>query len=47
MHTGTVTLLLVDVETGLVVGVSTYPNMGGPGKIDHEPVFRRLLEDLL
>jgi hypothetical protein len=46
MHTGTVSLLIVDVESQSVVGVCTYPNMGGPGKIDHEPVFRRLLEDI-
>jgi hypothetical protein len=46
MHTGTISLLIVDVASELVVGVCTYPNMGGPGKIDHEPVFRRLLEDI-
>jgi hypothetical protein len=46
MHTGTVTLLIVDVLSKTVVGVCTYPNMGGPGKIDHEPVFRRLQEDI-
>ena len=46
MHTGTITLLIVDVESQLVVGVSTHPNMGGPGKIDHEPVYQRLQEDV-
>ena len=46
MHTGTITLVIVDMESQQVVGVVTYPNMGGPGKIDHGPVFRRLLEDI-
>jgi hypothetical protein len=46
MHTGTVTLLIVDVESQEIVGISTYPNMGGPGKIDHGTVFRRFQEDL-
>jgi hypothetical protein len=46
MHTGTVTLVFVSVITGQVVGLATYPNMGGPGKIDHGPVFRRFQEDL-
>jgi hypothetical protein len=46
MHTGTLSLLVVDVGSSMVVGVCTYPNMGGPGKIDHEPVFRRLQEDI-
>ncbi len=47
MHTGTISLLIVDVNSKHVVGVCTYPNMGGPGKIDHEPVFRRLKEDVV
>lgn len=47
MHTGTVTLLFVDVQTELVVGISTYPNMVGPGKIDHGPVFQRFREDIM
>ena len=46
MHTGTVTLLFVDVKSKEVVGIATYPNMGGPGKIDHEPAFRRFQEDM-
>ena len=46
MHTGTVTLVFVNVSTGLVVGIATYPNMGGPGKIDHGPVFQRFQEDI-
>ncbi len=46
MHTGTITLLIVDVESGQVVGIVTYPNMGGPGKIDHGTVFRRFQEDI-
>jgi hypothetical protein len=41
-----VTLLIVDVESQEIVGISTYPNMGGPGKIDHGTVFRRFQEDL-
>lgn len=47
MHTGTVTLLFVDIESKLVIGMSTFPNMGGPGKIDHGPVFQRFKDDLL
>jgi hypothetical protein len=46
MHTGSVTLLFVNVGTGMVIGIATYPNMGGPGKIDHGSVFRRFQEDL-
>ncbi len=46
MHTGTVTLLFVDVESGEVAGMATYPNMGGPGKIDHGSVFHRFQEDM-
>jgi hypothetical protein len=46
MHTGTVTLLFVDIQSQLVVGIATYPKMGGPGKIDHGPVFQRFKEDL-
>jgi hypothetical protein len=46
MHTGTITLLFVDVETHQVVGTDTYPNMGGPGKIDHGHVSRRFQEDI-
>ena len=46
MHTGTISLLIVDVATEAVVGVCTYPNMGGPGKINHEPAFCRLKEDI-
>jgi hypothetical protein len=46
MHTGTVTLVFVNVESGEVVGIATYPNMGGPGKIDHGSVFRRFQEDM-
>jgi hypothetical protein len=32
MHTGTVSLILVNVAYHDLVGVATYPNMGGPGK---------------
>ena len=46
MHTGTVTLLFVDIKTKLVVGVAAYPNMGGPGKIDHGPVFQQFKDDI-
>jgi hypothetical protein len=46
MHTGTVTLLIVDVESKEVVGIATYPNMSGPGKIDHDPVFRLFQQDI-
>jgi hypothetical protein len=46
MHTGTVTMIIVNVQTQALVGVTTYPNMGGPGKIDHGPVCQRFLEDL-
>lgn len=46
MHTGTVTLLFVTVLTGKVIGIATYPNMGGPGKIDHGPVFDRFQQDI-
>jgi hypothetical protein len=46
MHTGTVTLLIVEVETHAIVGIATYPNMGGPGKIDHEPVFLHFQQDI-
>jgi hypothetical protein len=47
MHTGTITMLFVDVEKGDVVGTATYPNIGGPGKIDHGPVFKMLKDDIL
>jgi hypothetical protein len=47
MHTGTITLLFVDVASQDIVGIVTYPNMGGPGKIDHGPVFRRFQEDIV
>jgi hypothetical protein len=47
MHTGTITLVFVDVETGIVVGVATFPNMGGPGKINHEPAFQLFKDDLI
>jgi hypothetical protein len=47
MHSGTITLLFVEVESQTVVGCVTYPNMGGFGKNDHEPVFQRLHEDIL
>jgi hypothetical protein len=46
LHTETVTLLFVDIESKLVVGLSPFPNMGGPGKIDHGPVFQQFKEDL-
>lgn len=46
MHTGTVTLLIVQVETRCIIGIATYPNMGGPGKIDHDPAFRHFQEDI-
>jgi hypothetical protein len=46
MHTGTVTLVFVTVSTGMVLGIATYPNMGGPGKIDHGPVFYRFQQDM-
>jgi hypothetical protein len=46
MHTGTVTLLFVDVASGeVLVGIVNYPNMGGPGKIDHGSVFSHFRED--
>jgi hypothetical protein len=35
--TGYVTLVIVDVASRVLVGVATYPNMGGPGKINHGP----------
>lgn len=47
MHTGTVSLLFVDVMLGEVVGIATYPNMGGPGKADHGTVFHRFEQDLV
>jgi hypothetical protein len=43
MYTGTVTLIIVNVQSQVLVGVTTYPNMGGPGKIDHGPVFHRFV----
>jgi hypothetical protein len=46
MHTGTITLVFVDVKSLEVVGIANYPNMGGPGKIDHGTVFRRFQEDV-
>jgi hypothetical protein len=46
MHTGTITLLFVDVDSKEVVGIATYPNMGGPGKSDDGPVFRHFQEDI-
>jgi hypothetical protein len=46
MHTGTITLLFVDVASAQVVGIATYPNMGGPGKIDHGTVFRKFQDDI-
>jgi hypothetical protein len=46
MHTGSVTLVFVNAESGKVVGIATYPNMGGPGKIDHGSVFRRFKDDM-
>jgi hypothetical protein len=46
MHTGTITLVIVDVASGEIVGIVTYPNMGGPGKIDHGLVFRRFQVDM-
>jgi hypothetical protein len=36
----------VDVASGEVVGIATYPNMGGPGKIDHGAVFSHFQEDI-
>jgi hypothetical protein len=39
-------LLIVEVETHAIVGIVTYPNMGGPGKIDHEPVFLHFQQDI-
>ena len=47
MHTGTITMVFVDVITGKVIGTTTYPNMGGPGKLDHEPVFQKFKNDLV
>jgi hypothetical protein len=47
MHTGTASLLFVHIETRLVVGMATYPNMGGPGKIDHGPVFQQFKNGIL
>ena len=46
MHTGTITLVFVDVGTGDLVGITTYPNLGGPGKLDHGPVFERFQKDI-
>jgi hypothetical protein len=46
MHTGTITLVFVDPSSVEVVGIATYPNMGGPGKIDHGTVFSRFQDDL-
>jgi hypothetical protein len=46
MHTGTVTLFIVEVWSGDIVGIATYPNMGGPGKINHGPAFCRFQEDM-
>ena len=46
MHTGTITLLFVEADSEDLVGFVTYPNMGGPGKIDHGSVFRRFQEDI-
>jgi hypothetical protein len=46
MPTGTVTLLFVDVASCQVVGIATYPNMGGPGKTDHGSVFQCFREDM-
>jgi hypothetical protein len=46
MHTGTVTMVIVDVLTRELVGIATYPNMGGPGKINHGGVFHRFKKDL-
>jgi hypothetical protein len=44
MHTGTVTLRFVNIQSKSVVGIATYPNMGGPDKIDHGPVFQQFKE---
>jgi hypothetical protein len=46
MHTGTITLVFLDVASGDVVGIATYPNMGGPGKIDHGTLFQRFQDDM-
>jgi hypothetical protein len=46
MHTGTITLFIVEVWSGNIVGIAMYPNMGGPGKIDHDPAFRCFQEDM-
>jgi hypothetical protein len=46
MHTGTITLFIVEVWLGNIVGIASYPNMGEPGKIDHGPAFRRFQEDM-
>jgi hypothetical protein len=46
MHTGTVTCFFVEVRLGDIGGIATYPNMGGPGKIDHGPAFCYFQEDM-
>jgi hypothetical protein len=48
INTGTVTLLFVDIETKLVVGITlSYLNMmAGPDKIYHGPVFWRFKDDI-
>jgi hypothetical protein len=40
-------MIFFDIDTGKVIGTVTYPVMGGPGKIDHEPVFQRFKNDLI
>lgn len=46
MHTGTITLLIVDVEPQEVVGIVTYLNMSRPRKIDCGPVLHRFQLDI-
>jgi hypothetical protein len=43
MHTGTVTMIIVNVASQDLVGVATYPNMGGPGKNKSWPSLSMVL----
>jgi hypothetical protein len=42
---GTLTMVFLDM-LGSIVSVSTYPFAAGPGKADHDIIFREILKDL-